>query len=90
MLKFTIKPGEYFMIGEEIKVVFLGGMANNCKVMVEAPRSYNIVRASVLEKNAVHIGEKQKIEHYYPEVKNLKEQRKRTMKKQKEEQKKDA
>lgn len=51
MLKFTIKPGEYFMIGEEIKVAFLGGTQNNQKVLVEAPLSYNIVRGKVLERN---------------------------------------
>lgn len=63
MLKFSVKPGESFMIGDDIKVVFLGGMANNCRVMVDAPKSYNIVRSSVLEKKEA------KVKHYYPEPK---------------------
>lgn len=66
MLNFTIKPGECFMIGEEITVVILGGTANNIKVMVDAPRSYNIVRGKVLEKVSIQKKEQnQKV--YYPE-----------------------
>ena len=61
MLNFTIKPGESFQIGKDITVVFLGGTPNNLKVMVDAPRSYNIVRGSLLEKQNI----KQK--NYYPE-----------------------
>lgn len=67
MLNFTIKPGEYFTIGEDIKVVFLGGTANNYKVMVDAPKKYNIVRGKVLEKNAITQEEKDKLKKYYPE-----------------------
>lgn len=67
MLNLTIKPGEYFTIGEDIRVVFLGGTANNYKVMVDAPRSYDIVRGRVLEKNAVSKEEKEKLKSFYPE-----------------------
>ena len=28
MLNFTLKPGDYFMIGDDIKVVMAGGTAN--------------------------------------------------------------
>lgn len=73
MLKFSVKPGESFMIGDDIKVVFLGGMANNCRVMVDAPKSYNIVRSSVLEKSAATEEEKKKVKRYYPEPKIAKE-----------------
>lgn len=67
MLNFTLKPGDYFMIGDDIKVVMAGGTANNCRIMVEAPREYNIVRSRVLEKQAVTQNEKEKIHKYYPE-----------------------
>lgn len=67
MLNFTIKPGECFTIGEEIKVVFLGGTANNIKVMVEAPRSYNIVRGRILERNAIQREELANLKTYYAE-----------------------
>lgn len=52
MLKLTIKPGEYFTIGEDIKVAFLGGTGNNQRILIDAPRSFNIVRGKVLERNA--------------------------------------
>lgn len=73
MLNFTLKPGDYFMIGDDIKVVMAGGTANNCRIMVEAPREYNIVRSRVLEKQAVTQNEKEKIHKYYPEPQILKE-----------------
>ncbi len=89
MLNFTIKPGEYFTIGEDIKVVFLGGTANNYKVMVDAPRSYNIVRGKVLEKNAALQEEKEKIQKFYPEPGMSAEQIKRLIAKQKRQNEKD-
>ena len=50
MLKLTVKPGEYLLIGNEVKVVFAGGSANNLRILVDAPRSMNIARSSALEK----------------------------------------
>lgn len=82
MLNFTIKPGEYFTIGEDIKVVFLGGTANNYRVMVDAPRKYNIVRGKVLEKNMTLPEEKEKLKKYYPEPGIPAEQMKRLIAKQ--------
>lgn len=67
MLNFTIKPGECFTIGDEIKVVILGGTANNIKVMVEAPRSYNIVRGRVLERKAIQNEKLPNLKTYYAE-----------------------
>ncbi len=50
MLKLTIKPGEYLLIGNEVKLVFAGGSANNLHILVDAPKSMNIARSSALEK----------------------------------------
>lgn len=50
MLKLTVKPGEYIQIGDEIKVIFSGGSANNMHVLIDAPRKYNLVRSRVIEK----------------------------------------
>lgn len=83
MLKFSVKPGECFMIGDDIKVVFLGGVANNCRVMVDAPKNYNIVRGSVLEKNEVQKGNSPKIKRYQPEPKISKEEIQRYKEQQK-------
>lgn len=49
MLKLTLKPGEFINIGEDIKVVFSGGSANNIHLLVDAPREVNIARSSAKE-----------------------------------------
>ena len=67
MLNLTVRPGEYVQIGEDIKLVFVGGTNNNLKVMVDAPRKYNIVRSTVLEKNAKNEAERQAIPKFYKE-----------------------
>ena len=47
MLKLTLKPGEYIDIGDNIKVIFSGGSANNIHLLVDAPREVNIVRGNI-------------------------------------------
>lgn len=64
MLNLTIRPGECLVIGEDVKVVITGGTQNNYHVMVEAPKSMNIVRGSVLEKKVDKFG-KRKAKKYY-------------------------
>lgn len=49
MLKLTLRPGEYIDIGENIRVVFSGGSANNIHLLVDAPREINIARSSAGE-----------------------------------------
>lgn len=83
MLNLTIKAGEYFTIGDDIKVVVVGGTRNHYKVMVDAPRNYNIVRGQVLEKNAVTKEEKEKLQKFYPEPKMSAEDMRRIIAKQK-------
>ena len=39
MLKLTLQPGEYLTIGDDIKVIFSGGSANNIHLLVDAPRN---------------------------------------------------
>lgn len=46
MLKLTLKPGDYIDIGENIKVVFSGGSANNIHLLVDAPKEVNIARST--------------------------------------------
>ena len=46
MLKLTVKPGEYLLIGDDIKLVFAGGSSKNLRILVDAPKQYNIVRAA--------------------------------------------
>jgi len=86
MLNLTIKAGEYFTIGDDIKVVVTGGSGNHYRVMVDAPREYNIVRGEVLEKNAVTAEEKRKLKKFYPEPKIPAEDMRRIIAKQRREQ----
>lgn len=84
MLNLTVKPGEYFMIGDQIRVAFVGGTANNARIMIDAPREYNIVRGKVLERIAAeHGGNVEGKKEFYPEAPIPAEQMKRIMKKQK-------
>lgn len=52
MLRLTLSTEEYLMIGEDIRLVFLGGTGKHLRIMVDAPRDKNIVRSTVLERNA--------------------------------------
>lgn len=84
MLNLTVKPGEYFMIGDQIKVAFVGGTANNARIMVDAPREYHIVRGKVLERIAADRGEPVAGKHeFYPEASIPAEKMKRMIEKQK-------
>ena len=44
MLKLTVSPGDFIMLGEDIKIVFCGGERSNIPIAIEAPKSVPIVR----------------------------------------------
>ncbi len=51
MLKLQVKdPGEYLIIGDNIKVIFTGWTKNYLRIMVEAPKEINVVRSKAAEK----------------------------------------
>lgn len=50
MLKITVSPGEFLMIGEDIKIIFCGGEKNHIPIAVEAPREKSIIRSSAVER----------------------------------------
>lgn len=64
MLKLTVKPGEYLLIGDEIKLVFAGGSANNLRILVDAPRSMNVARSAALEKSGMAAEPGNEVKHY--------------------------
>ena len=66
MLKLTLKPGEYIDIGENVRVIFSGGSANNIHLLIDAPREVAIARSS-----ANVIGEKKKKESPYYKEKGI-------------------
>ncbi|MDD3370078.1 MAG: carbon storage regulator [Lachnospiraceae bacterium] len=48
MLKLTVRAGEYINIGEDIRLVFAGGATQTVKVLIDAPKKYNIVRSDAV------------------------------------------
>ena len=62
MLKLTLKPGEYLSIGEDVKVIFSGGSANNIHLLIDAPREVAVVRS-----NANPLDGAKKVSPYYKE-----------------------
>lgn len=71
MLRMSVAAEEYLMIGEDIRLVFLGGTGKHMRIMIDAPKEMNIVRSSVLEKNAATPEERAKLPRYYKEEEHL-------------------
>ena len=59
MLRLTVSTEEYLMIGDNVKIVFLGGTKNHLRIMVDAPKDVNIVRSTVLENKVTDPEERQ-------------------------------
>ncbi|MDO4167308.1 MAG: carbon storage regulator [Eubacteriales bacterium] len=64
MLRLTVSPEEYLMIGDNIKIIFLGGTKNHLRIMVDAPKEMSILRSDVIERD---YPEKADHRHYYEE-----------------------
>lgn len=64
MLKLSVKPGEYVLIGDDIKLVFAGGSSNNMRILIDAPRDYNIVRSEALERYGMAADPGNQVKHY--------------------------
>ena len=67
MLRMSVKQEEYILIGDDIKIVFLGGAAGHIRIMIDAPRDVNIVRSRALEKRIQDPEEAEKLPKYYAE-----------------------
>lgn len=65
MLRLTVSTEEYIQIGEDVKIIFLGGSKNHLRIMVDAPKDLNVVRSKVIEKNAESEEVKASLPHYY-------------------------
>ena len=57
MLKLSLKPGEYITLGDNIKIIFSEGSANNIHLLVDALREINVARNSA--------GKDKKPSHYH-------------------------
>lgn len=47
MLKLSLKQGQYINIGDDIRVVYVGGSGNHARLMIDAPKEINIARSTV-------------------------------------------
>ena len=70
MLRLTVSTEEYLMIGDNVKIVFLGGTKNHLRIMVDAPKDVNIVRSTVLENRVTDPEEKAKDPKYLKKKKS--------------------
>ncbi|MBO5473771.1 MAG: carbon storage regulator [Lachnospiraceae bacterium] len=66
MLRMTVNTEEYLQIGDDIRIVFLGGSRNHTRVMLDIPKEVNVVRSKALEKRAAS-GDGRETSHYYAE-----------------------
>ena len=67
MLRLTVSTEEYLMIGEDIKIVFLGGTKNHVRIMVDVPKEVDVVRSSVLENRSAEQKKIAELPKYYAE-----------------------
>lgn len=77
MLRLTVSTEEYLQIGDDVKIVFLGGSKNHLRIMVDAPKELNVVRSKVIENNAKSEEEKANLPHFYAEPDNSQKYRKK-------------
>ena len=68
MLRLSVKDEEFLMIGEDIKIVFVGHCGGYTRVMIDAPREVNIVRSKALEKKLKDPALQATIPKYYKET----------------------
>lgn len=67
MLRLSLSTEEYLQVGENIKIVFLGGSGNHIRIMVDAPKEVHIVRSKLIEKNTTDPDEKARLPKFYAE-----------------------
>jgi len=65
MLRLTVGPEDYLMIGDDIKIVFLGGSKNHTRIMLDVPKELNVVRSKAVENSIKDPEEKAELPHYY-------------------------
>ena len=67
MLRLTLSTEEYLQLGEDVKIVFLGGSGNHLRIMIDAPKDVHIVRSKLIEKDTTDPEEKAKLPKFYAE-----------------------
>ncbi len=64
MLKLSVRAGEYVLIGDDIKLVFTGGSSNNMRILIDAPKSYNIARSEALGRYGMAADPGNQVKHH--------------------------
>lgn len=67
MLRLTVSTEEYLMLGDDIRIVFLGGTGKHLRIMIDAPKDVNIVRSSVIERQFTDPEIRATLPKYYAE-----------------------
>lgn len=49
MLRLSVRDEEFLMIGDDVKIVFLGSSGGQTRIMIDAPKDVNIVRSKAIE-----------------------------------------
>lgn len=62
MLKISLKQGQYVNIGDNIRVVYVGGTGSHGRLMIDAPKEIRIARCSIEE------NPERRKDTYYPET----------------------
>ena len=51
MLRLSVRDEEFLMIGDDVKIVFLGSSGGQTRIMIDAPKDVNIVRSKRSEEH---------------------------------------
>jgi len=52
MLRLSVTKNEYLMVGDNVKITFIGGNDRTLKLMIDAPKEVNVARGKAIEKRA--------------------------------------
>lgn len=52
MLRLSVNKNEYLMVGQNVRITFLGGNENAMKLMIDAPKEINVARGKAIAKRA--------------------------------------
>lgn len=67
MLRLTVSTEEYLMIGDDVRIIFLGGSHNHLRIMIDAPKEVDVIRSRVIENKLKDPELKAKLPKYYAE-----------------------
>ncbi len=79
MLRLTVSTEEYLMLGDDIKLIFLGGTGKHLRIMIDAPKEVDIVRSSVIEKKFTDPEIRATLPRYYAEAEHPEKYKKKNI-----------